>query len=160
LNTPFAFGSRHFEFAELPDPGRAKLAVTDPFPCLVWDTRGEWTDAQRDALCEQLVAAGCRYLVCGGESCEKWHDWMDQAFLELELKYGEGAVPFVMTTWHDGEAMEEVAFFLFSCTDFEEHEFMRYLILVLGESPEESRRLRRALEFEALRSLVSNNESD
>jgi hypothetical protein len=41
--------------------------------------------------------------------------------------------PFLMTTWHAGEAVEDVVFFALNCTNFEAHDFKRFLLLVVGE---------------------------
>ena len=55
------------------------------FPCLIWDHDGHFTEAQRSAVARALLKGGCRYAVCGGQSCEAWHDSVDTAFVEQHL---------------------------------------------------------------------------
>ena len=40
-----------------------------------------------------------------------------------------------MTTWHTGETADEVAFFFALNTNFDNHEFTRYLVLHVGTGP-------------------------
>ena len=41
-------------------------------------------------------------------------------------------MPMLMTTWHNEESVEDVAFFAADCTNFDEHDFRKYLILIVG----------------------------
>lgn len=59
-------------------------------------------------LCEQLLAAGARYVCAWGPDCSRIHDLFDQAALRLGLNR-DAAV--VMTTWHDKEPLEEAVWF-------------------------------------------------
>jgi hypothetical protein len=104
------------------------------FPCLIWDHEGRFTDADRSAVAKALLEAGCRYAVCGGESCEAWHDAVDTEFVRQHLADPEDVreAVHVMTTWHDGESPDDVAFFFVLNTDFDDHDFSRYLILHVG----------------------------
>ena len=108
-----------------------------PFPCLIWDHEGRATNAERSAVARALLEAGCRYAVCGGKHCEDWHDAVDAEFETLHLEdpdevEGEALV---MTTWHEGESPDEVAFFFVYNTDFNELAFARYLVLHIGRGP-------------------------
>ena len=47
------------------------------FPCMIWDHDGRFTAAQRSEVANRLLQAGCRHAVCGGQSCEAWHDAVD-----------------------------------------------------------------------------------
>lgn len=38
----------------------------------------------------------------------------------------------VMTTWHEGEAADDVAFYFVNNTNFEEYVFERFLVLSVG----------------------------
>jgi hypothetical protein len=117
-------------------------AFTSPFsgalfPCLIWDHDGRFTDTARSAIAKALLEAGCRYAVCGGQNCEGWHDAVDAEFVRAHLDdpndVHESA--HVMTTWHDGESPDDVAFFFVQNTNFEEHDFRRYLVLHVGTGP-------------------------
>ena len=41
----------------------------------------------------------------------------------------------VMTTWHTGEPPDEVAFFFVCNTNFDDHDFKRYLVIHIGSGP-------------------------
>lgn len=44
-------------------------------------------------------------------------------------------MPPVMTSWHADESEEAVLFFAFNCTNFEKHNFKKFLVLVIGHEP-------------------------
>ena len=106
------------------------------FPCLIWDHDGRFTDAQRAAVAKELLDAGCRYAVCAGQNCEVWHDAVDSELVRQDVDDPEKVreAMHVMTTWHAGESPDDVAFFFVLNTDFDEHEFTRYLVLHVGTS--------------------------
>lgn len=108
-----------------------------PFACLVWDHEGRFADAGRFAVAEALLAAGCRYAVCGGERCEAWHDAVDEVWLAQHFDDADDAqhASQIMTTWHDGESADAVARFFVRDTGFEDHGFRRYLVLHIGSGP-------------------------
>jgi len=107
------------------------------FPCLIWDHQGILADAERAAVAAALLDADCRYAVCGGEECEAWHDAVDQEFVARHLddrdEVGDSA--HVMTSWHEGETPDDVAFFFVRNTNFDQHDFKRFLVLHVGTSP-------------------------
>ena len=106
------------------------------FPCLIWDHEGRFTDAERSVISKTLIEAGCRYAVCGGKNCEAWHDAVDAEDINrhrddsCDVRENE----LVMTTWHDGESPDDVAYFFVLNTDFADHQFQRYLVLHVGNS--------------------------
>lgn len=108
---------------ELPFGGAA-------FPCLIWDDRGE----PPDQLARCLVAANCRYFVCGGRFAEAWHDAADHAYVEatLDLSEEEATARHLMTVGTADETVEEVASFFRQCTDFGPYAFDRGLLLTFG----------------------------
>ena len=86
----------------------------------------EW----QQIVSERLVTAGCRYVMAWGEECESFHDAVDTASLERH-KYDVPAEHFIMTTWHNGETLENVFWFAQFCADFsyDEVELRKTLIL-------------------------------
>ena len=59
-----------------------------------------------------LVQSGCLYVSAWGIDCSSWDDSVDFALLE---KFDYGEIPdadFVMTTWHDGETLAKLFFFV------------------------------------------------
>lgn len=94
-------------FPELPP---ASDGPRRPFLALVV-IRDEVTPEWQWAISKWLVAAGCLYMCAWGPGCSSWDDSVDYANLEA-FSYGE--IPedrFVMTTWHDGEPLEEALWF-------------------------------------------------
>ena len=112
----------------------------DLFPCLIWDHDGRFTGPKRTAVAERLRQAGCRYTVCGGQNCEAWHDAVDAVFVEAHFGEPEHVrdTAFVMTSSHEGESPDDVAFFFVLNTNFEDHDFRRYLVLHVGMSPSQA----------------------
>lgn len=96
--------------ADVAQPSRP--ATPDaPFTCLLWDAVGTWPASARGALLNALLAAGCRYFVCGGSTCERWHDDADENLSALAAAQPDASIPHVGTTWHTGEPLEDVAEF-------------------------------------------------
>lgn len=69
-------------------------------------------NAQNDLaeLLAPIVRSGLAYFCAWGERCEQVHDAIDDSFIEHELEDGE-AYPFLMTTWHQEESLEEAFWF-------------------------------------------------
>ena len=107
-----------------------------PFACILWNNRIGYVS---ETLLEQLLSADCKYLVIGGNDCERWHDKADH--LHLEFYAPDYIVPDeedVMTTWHTGDPLEEVLEFgLLSASDYKGQDFANYLIVQVD--PEASR---------------------
>ena len=105
-----------------------------PFPCLIWDYDGCATDAARSAIAKALLDAGCRYAVCAGKNCEAWHDAVDAELVLAHLHESDEVTDpaMVLTTWHEGEGPDEVAFFFVLNTNYGDHDFRRYLVLHVG----------------------------
>ena len=131
----------------LEQPGTYALPFARaPYPCLIWNTGGGWSEDQRSDLVQAILDTDARYAVCGGVDCEQWHDDLDQAFIQRYL--GDEAAQnehFLMTTWHTAESPEEVAFYFVHNTDFDHHEFKRLLLVVLGADSAVAERLQGAL---------------
>lgn len=69
------------------------------------------SEGWRERVAEWLVRGGCLYLVSWGDACEAWHDSVDVANShDFEWR----TIPddkFVITTWHEGELLEEAMWF-------------------------------------------------
>jgi hypothetical protein len=134
-------------------------AFTSPFsgalfPCLIWDHDGHFTDTARSAIAKALLEAGCRYAVCGGRNCAGWHEAVDAEFVKAHIDDPKDVweSAHVMTTWHDGESPDDVAFFFVLNTNFDDHDFRRYLVLHVGTGP-----LRDQIEAAIRKYALSNN---
>ena len=79
-----------------------------------------------------LVEAGCRFAACSGIECSIWDDAIDYAAMEIfpDTEHGEG--PLVMTTWHDGQSMEEIADLIANWTSFEDFVSEHFLVVSVG----------------------------
>ena len=98
-----------------------------PYVCLVWAAREAPVDEQA-AVAASLVRTNCAYAVCGGTDCERWHDVIDEVTAERDA--------FMMTTWHEGEPLPEVAWFFANvATEAEGRVFTRYLAVSFGGDP-------------------------
>ncbi|MFT3870245.1 MAG: hypothetical protein QM715_17490 [Nibricoccus sp.] len=75
-----------------------------------------------------IVASGCRYAVCYGHRCSSWDDSIDLAAVEN----GEEKSAFVMTTWHENDTPEDVAFFFWNNTSFDDFTAERLGVFILG----------------------------
>ena len=104
-----------------------------PYVCLLWANVPNVPADQRRRLCTELIASGCRYLVCGGHECEAWHDTADDAYLAVDPS-GVSPDVHVMTTWHEGEPLKDVVFFFLNCAD-DGLSHRRHLILQIGHDP-------------------------
>lgn len=91
--------------AELPD-----ISAFGPFRSVVVidaQLSPEW----RFDVSTWLVKAGCLYMMAWGDDCSAWDDSVDMANLE-QFNYQEvPAAQFVLTTWHEDEALEDVFWF-------------------------------------------------
>ncbi len=57
----------------------------EPYLCVIWVSDDSFDDQLRYRLAQKLVKSNCRYAVCGGVDCERWHDEIDDAWLDLYL---------------------------------------------------------------------------
>ncbi|MDB4906244.1 MAG: hypothetical protein JWO05_1028 [Gemmatimonadetes bacterium] len=113
----------------------ALLVPQGTFGCLLWDSAGDWSIEQREALVSHLIQSGCRTLACGGHDCEVWHDLADETLAFLNATQWRTAEQEVMTTWHTEETAQEVVFFVTTTAEVEEPSFGEYLILEVGPAP-------------------------
>jgi len=85
-------------------------------------------------LLESLLDRGCRYVVCGGDDCEWWHDMTDELFAAkyLNATDAERDQNHDMTTYHANESPEDVAFSFVFNTSFDDVSFVRFLVTHIG----------------------------
>lgn len=120
----------------------------DPYPALVWATRGT-TVGQKHRLCASLIASGCRYVTCGGRESAAWEEVVDEAFTAQDLTDAEFRERMVMTSSLVGYPPDEAAFDFIHTTNFGEHDFTRYLVLMIGEDARVRQQLVAAIREEA-----------
>jgi len=86
-------------------------------------------DGWRGRVADWIVAVGSLYLVAWGVDCEKWHDSVDWAVLEV---FDFGEIPddrFVMTTWHNDEPLSGAFWYAGNCAIHPDVELSETIIL-------------------------------
>ena len=81
-------------------------------------------------LSELFVRSGCRYAVCFGATSTTWDDSIDMVGVMDEV--GGHPSPFVMTTWHEDEPIEETVDFFAEHARFEDWSTSEFVVVVLG----------------------------
>ncbi len=104
-----------------------------PYPCLIWANEETSSDFKVE-LVSKLIEMDCRYIVAAGKECGQWHDAGDVASLESDESYAPPDERFVMTSWHQDETPDEVAFFFALNTSFNDHYFQDFLIVLVGQN--------------------------
>lgn len=88
------------------------------FACfLAWDAH-EASVEHVSLLIESLLRRGASYFVCWGQDCERVHDIVDEI-----AAHAEHVPPdtIIMTTWHEGESLEEALWFFLVNSHPDEH---------------------------------------
>jgi hypothetical protein len=121
----------------LNDPVYIRLTEGGPFPALSElspfraiviaeeTTSPKW----RMSAAHWLVDQGCLYMMAWGCDCSLWDDDVDEANGET---FNWGEIPdnkFVMTTWHEDEALDEVLWFAKFAANHPNVEISNVLIL-------------------------------
>lgn len=91
------------------------------------------TTMWRDTVCEWLVESGCLYCCVWGEACETWHDEVDHANIRA---FNGGVIPddqFIMTTWHDKEALSEALWFVGTAAEHPTVDLAQTVILHIAQ---------------------------
>ena len=104
----------------------------EPYVCILVVNESSISAAEQSLLSTQIVQSNCKYAVCAGHQCATWDLSIDIAYLETDPDLSPPEDEFVMTTWHEGEPLEEVLWFGFNLTNFDDHDFKKYLILLIG----------------------------
>ena len=92
------------------------LEIDSPFAAVLVIEAAVLADWQNLAS-KWLVDSGCLYMMAWGHKCSSWDTSVDDANLRA-FDYGE--IPdeaWVVTTWHDEEALEEVFWFASHCAN-------------------------------------------
>jgi len=113
---------------------------------LIWACDDSFDESRRKEVVAKLIQSGCRYVVCGGMRCEAWHDAADLAWAILDVESPLQETPAVMTTWHTDESEEDVIHFAFNLTNFNEHAFEKYFVILIGHDPSRRSRIEKLIE--------------
>jgi hypothetical protein len=102
------------------------------------------TSEEKLLLAGQLVRQGCRYAVCAGLDSSTWDDAIDHAGVIADLEDAP-SFGFVMTTWHEGEALDDVVEFFFTHAMIDDAEPIHRLAILIGEDEIRLRELQEAV---------------
>jgi len=118
-----------FKYIHLPTDSPVSLPMEmNKFKCLLLIERDVGSE-YRHQVSAALVAAGCLYTLAWGRDGSAWDEAVDWAFLE---HYDFGEYPedaFVMTTWHEDEALEDTMCFAKHCTQYSNVQIDDILVL-------------------------------
>ncbi len=110
----------------------ANIKLQTPYACLVYSTESVKKEAM-EKISDWLISSGCRSAVCAGVDCSIWHDAIDWAYIESDSNHSPSESRFVMTSWHETEALKEIVWFWLMCTFYDDGIFEHYLLLIIGE---------------------------
>ena len=85
---------------------------------------------EQDELSEAFVRQGCRYAVCFGHDSSSWDDSIDMVSVMDEVE--DRSAPFVMTSWHEDESLDEVVDFFAALTKFDDWLPEAFVAVVVG----------------------------
>lgn len=102
----------NIEYVHLkPNDSLPEITGWNPFRAAVL-IESEVSEQWQAVVSEWLVNSGCLYMVAWGIRCSSWDDSVDFAALK---RFDYGDIPeaeFVMTTWHEGDPLSDVLFYL------------------------------------------------
>jgi hypothetical protein len=117
IERPYAFKS--------PFSGRRYVAVV-----FVNDTTV--TDQERDSVVRALFNSGCRYGVFAGHKCGRWEAALDRICIGSSPDKHQSDEDFTGTTSHYAQSVKDIMFFGLICTQSEQKNFDRFLVLFVG----------------------------
>ncbi len=129
----FQIGDRLFLYSRILSASKFKIEKQGFYPALVWNTVPSVAIREIIEIIRVLYSSGCRYVVAGGVDCEQWHDIADEEFIAQFPNQGQQDEDFVMTSWHTSESPEDVAFFFVNHTNFDHHDFKRFVVVQFGD---------------------------
>ena len=86
----------------------------------------------RYKISNDLIEANCRFAVCAGSDCSNRDDSIDMAYISSDENYDPPDETMVMTSWHDNETVNDIMFFGLNITNFDYHDFKKYVVLFIG----------------------------
>ena len=108
----------------------------EKFVCILLVNDFTITAKEQEAICDKIIAYNCQFAVCTGIDCFSWHDSIDRAFIANNENFFLSDERFIMTSCHEEESLSEVIYFALNYTNFNSHQFKKYLILMVGKNDE------------------------
>lgn len=115
----------------------------EPYLCLMVNFHLHVDDEFETEFSKRLILSKCVYVCCAGIECEHWHDSIEELSVWLQIQDPEADEDtyFLMSTWHDDEELEDTLNFIFILPLIDEEIPKHYLVMLLGENPEEERKV-------------------
>ena len=88
--------------------------------------------------------------MCGGRESGAWEEVADEAFTSQDLTESQFRERLVMTASYERYPPDEVAFDFVHTTNFGTHDFLRYLVLMIGDDPRVREQLAAAIQEELM----------
>jgi hypothetical protein len=104
--------------------------VGEDYALLLYVAATDVSAEEQTEISEAIVASGCRYAVCYGHRCSTWDDSIDLASIDA----GKEEASFVMTSWHEEDTPDDVAFFFHHNTAFDDFTAERKGLFILGSN--------------------------
>ena len=124
--------ARPLWIGRISNPSEFSFRSAGEYALLLVEMEGRLSPDEQADLSERLVRSGCRYAVCFGPRSSSWDDAIDMVGVRDEVAGREA--PFVMTTWHDSEPLEETVDFFADHTEIEGWSPSEFVALVLGDA--------------------------
>jgi len=108
-----------------------------PFKCVVLISEAV-SDSWQKTVSTWLVASECLYMMAWGDNCSSWDDSVNVANIEA---FDFDKIPedeFVMTTWHEGEPLEDVFHYAKYSANHGAVELQNLIVLDIGKSGRET----------------------
>jgi hypothetical protein len=80
------------------------------FLCLIAGDASQTSNDVLRSFARVLIHSGAVYVCSWGRDCERVHEAVDGAALEIESDPSDDSV--IMTTWHDSESLEQALWFV------------------------------------------------
>lgn len=140
-------------FLELNPPCTFAPNFDTDFALMLWANEPAASKETRNAICDQIARSNCYYAVCGGESCEIWHDTIDECCVAADPNFSPPDSRFMMSTWHENDSVTEVLWVSLNCTPYVEARgprpnVHRILVVFVGANAGAKEELQSALEKE------------
>ena len=133
-----------FHFLHLQRPYRFEAPLAGAFVLLLEVSDPAVTPGEQTELSRAIATSGCRYALCRGVGCSSWDDSLDEASVVAEI---DGRPqPFLMTTWHEDEPLEDVLEFMLERTAFDDFVPTAFVLAELGGEGRKLAEARAALE--------------
>jgi hypothetical protein len=119
-------------------PGDALVIPFDgeDYCAVIWACDGSLDLDARCKVLSSLIVTGCRYIVCAGANCERWHDEADETWVMQDIQSdADHKLPFIQTESHSHEWPSEVVSWALGQATCDGRPLTKFVVIVAGEAP-------------------------